>query len=131
MSDERIMWKTEKVDAETGEKTVLSGEFTIDFPGTVDEAVEKYGEETSLLAIKKSVVIFLQAWARRQASKDEKPLSAEEIAAQANSIKIAFSEREVVDPVEKALAQFGKLTPEAKARLMASLSEMVVEEGAE
>jgi hypothetical protein len=119
MAREKVSWKTEKDGVQ------FSGEFEVEIPETLAEFAEHYGEETTRLGAKKSVVIYLQAWARREATKEENPMTAEAIAAAAPGLRVTFSEREAVDPVEKVLAQFGKLTEEKKAALMASLKEMI------
>lgn len=124
MSMEKVSWKTEKKE-DGKEPVVIAGEFELDFPDTVADAVEKYGEETVLLGLKKSVIIFLQAYARRSVTKEENPLTPEQVADSIPGLKVTFTEREVSDPVEKALALFGKLTPEKRAALLASLGEMV------
>jgi hypothetical protein len=119
MALEKVTWKTEK------DGVAYSGEFEVEIPETLLDFAEKYGEETTRLGAKKSVVIYLQAWARREATKEEKPMTPSEIAAAAPTMRVTFSEREAVDPVEKVMAQFGKLTEEKKAALVASLKEML------
>ena len=119
MADRKIAWKTEK----DGQK--FEGEMVIPFPENLEAAVEKYGEETVFLGFAKSHDIYIQARARREATKDEKPMSASEIAAEAPTWAVKFSERETIDPVEKALAQFEKLSPEKKQALLASLQDML------
>lgn len=123
MKNEMVQWKTKDGD------TVKGGEFEFPFPETVDEAVEQYGEQTVLVGLKKSVTIWIQAWARREATKEENPMSVAEIATKAASMKPEFSEREYTDPVEKHLASFGKLTDEQKAKLLGSLREMLDAQG--
>lgn len=120
MAERKITWKTEK----DGQK--FEGEIVIpDFPDTLEAAVAKYGEETVALGFAKSHDIYIQARARREATKEEKPMTASEIAAEAPSWPVKFTEREVSDPVEKVLAQFGKLSDEKRAALLASLQEMI------
>jgi hypothetical protein len=116
---EKVSWKTEK------DGVVHAGEFEVEIPETLADFAAHYGEETTRLGAKKSVIIYLQAWARRESTKEEKPMTPAEIAAAAPSLRVTFSEREAVDPVEKVLAQFGKLTEEKRASLLASLSEMM------
>jgi hypothetical protein len=118
MPAEKVSWKTEK------DGVTIAGDFEFDMPDTVAAAVEKFGEETVRLGFKKSAVIYLQAYARREATKEENPKTPTEIAESIPGLKITFSEREAVDPVEKVLSQFGKLTEEKKAALLASLKEM-------
>lgn len=112
---EKIKWNTKK-----GDET-LSGEFEYNIPETLAEMIEVFGDDNVRLAAKKSIVIYLQAWARREATKEENPLTAEEIAEKAPKIKVSFGEREYVDPIEKHIAALEKLTPAQKARLRAAL----------
>ena len=119
MAIEKVSLKTEK------DGTQYSGEFEVEIPENLKDFAEHYGEETTRLGAKKSVVIYLQAWARREATKEENPMTSAEIAAAAPSLRVTFSEREAVDPVDKVLAQFGKLSEEKRAALLASLQEMI------
>ena len=119
MPAEKVQWKTEK------DGVVFAGEFEFEMPDSLLDAAEKFGEETVRLGFKKSAVIYLQAYARREATKEENPKTPAEIATSIPGLRITFSEREAVDPVEKVMAQFGKLTEEKKAALLASLKEMI------
>ncbi len=121
MAVEKVAWKTKTEE----DGAVISGEFEFDFPDTLAGCIEKFGEETCRLGLKKSVAIFLQAYARRQVTKEEKPMTPAEVAVSIPGLRITFSEREITNPVDKVLAQFGKLSDEKRISLLASLQEML------
>lgn len=125
MKNETVMWKTKDGDV------VKGGEFQFPFPENVQEAIDAYGEQTVLLGLKKSVTIWIQAWARREATKEENPMSVADIAAKAASMKPEFSEREYTDPVQRIADQYGKLSDEQKTKLLGSLREMLAGTGQE
>jgi hypothetical protein len=119
MALKKVAWKTEK-DGNT-----IAGEFEYDAPETLKGWEDKIGEESACIAIEKSVDIFLQAYARRQATKEEDAMKPAEIAKAIPGLRITFSRREASDPVDKVMAQFGKLSDEKRAALLASLQQML------
>lgn len=118
MAIEKISWETTK------DGVKISGEFEYDMPEGIEAKLQKYGEETVDLGFEKSARIYLQALARRLATNGEDPMSATEVANYMKTAKVSFSKRETVDPVEKIMAQFGKLSAEKRAAILASLEEM-------
>ena len=100
----------------------LQGSALVDFPDTLQEAIERYGEEAILSNAWAAWRVVLQAAGRRLLAAGKSP---EEIQAFFDSVKMgAASERVKTDPITATVMRFKSMTEEEQAEFLEKLKQM-------
>jgi len=94
----------------------------VDFPDTLQEAIERYGEGAILSNAWAAWRVVLQAAGRRLLAQGKSP---EEIQAYFDSVKMgAASERVKTDPITATVMRFKSMTEEEQAEFLEKLKQM-------
>jgi hypothetical protein len=108
-----------KISAErkpNGDKKGGSIEVDYDIPDTLNDMVQRYGENVVYNHARGSVIVALQGYLRSQLGKD-KPASPADIQKEVRTWKPGVR-KQGKSPAEKAREQLAKLTPEERAALL-------------
>ena len=108
-------------DNETDSRTL---ELEYDFGATIEESVEKFGEDVVHGYFLKGIKVGLQAYIRRMLKEDK---SDDEILASLDSWTPGVRAPRVAGAgsTKKLLTQFAKMSPEKQAELLASLQAQI------
>ena len=103
----------------------IDGAITVQFPETLDEAREAFGEEACLSNMQKAWTVTLQGTIRGRLRKG---IPADQIATDLASAKMGVASTGAkIDPQAAFIAKFKMATPEGQAAMIAELKQAAAE----